>query len=101
MIRKLLLFMRLLVRLNALMAQGAKSDRLTLELILEREYVAAPQIAPDSSNIIYTRRWTDKINDRFESEIWIMNAGGSRNRFLTKGGNAVWSPDGKQIAFNN
>lgn len=72
-----------------------------MELILDREYVAAPQIAPDSSNIIYTRRWTDKINDRFESEIWIMNADGSRNRFLTKGGNAVWSPDGKRIAFNN
>ena len=44
-----------------------------------------PQLSPDGSQIIYTRGWIDKMNDRRESALWIMNADGSRNRFLAKG----------------
>ena len=38
----------------------AASDRLTLDLYLEYETVSDPQISPDGSQIIYTRRWIDK-----------------------------------------
>ena len=99
MARKLAWLFGLLLLAATAAAQAGKSDRLTLDLLLDWEYVAGPQISPDGSQIIYTRRWTDKVNDRFESELWIMNADGSRNRFLTKGGNAVWSPDGKRVAY--
>ena len=75
------------------------SDRLTLEKYLELETVGNPQLSPDGRQIIYTRGWIDKINDRRESSVWIMNADGSRNRFLVKGSNATWSPTGDRIAY--
>jgi dipeptidyl aminopeptidase/acylaminoacyl peptidase len=83
----------------ALVAQPAASDRLTLDLYLEWERAGSPQMAPDGRQIVYTRGWVDKVNDRWESSLWIMNADGARNRFLTEGSGALWSPDGTRIAF--
>ncbi len=80
-------------------AQQIAHDRLTLDHYLEMESVADPQISPDGSQVIYTRRWVDKINDRRESALWIMNADGSKNRYLTDGSSARWSPDGTRIAY--
>jgi dipeptidyl aminopeptidase/acylaminoacyl peptidase len=89
----------LLAGAGPLAAQSPRSDRLTLDLYLEWEGVADPQISPDGRQIIYTRRWVDKLNDRWESSLWIMDANGARNRFLTDGSSARWSPTGDRIAF--
>ena len=74
-------------------------DRLTVELFLDWEYVSSPQVSPDGTQIIYARRWTDKVNDKYESDVWIVNADGSKNRFLVKGASPQWSPDGKRLAY--
>lgn len=66
---------------------------------LDFEQVTDPQISPDGSQIIYTRRWVDQKADRWSSALWIMDADGSRHRFLQKGSNARWSPDGDRILF--
>jgi dipeptidyl aminopeptidase/acylaminoacyl peptidase len=80
-------------------AGAPRTNRLTLDTYLEMETVADPQISPDGSQIIYTRGWIDKVNDRRESALWIMNADGTRNRFLVKGSGARWSPSGDRIAY--
>jgi len=83
-------------------AQEKPSDTLlTVNHYLDYETVADVQIAPDGARIIYARRFVNKQLDRFESALWIMNADGSENRFLTKGSSPKWSPDGTRIAFIN
>jgi dipeptidyl aminopeptidase/acylaminoacyl peptidase len=83
-----------------LRAQETASDTLlTVNHYLDWEQVAEPQISPDGSQIVYTRRWVNKIEDRWDAGLWIMNADGSKNRFLVKGSNARWSPDGTRIAY--
>ena len=67
--------------------QEIRSDTLfTTEKYLNFEQVGDPQISPDGSQIIYARRYVDKMNDRWETALWIMNVDGTKNRFLVKGG---------------
>ena len=84
----------------ALAAQGASTTRrLQLADYLDWEQVSEPRLSPDGGRVIYARRVIDKLNDRWESSLWIMNADGTKNRFLVKGGGAEWSPDGSRIAY--
>jgi dipeptidyl aminopeptidase/acylaminoacyl peptidase len=77
----------------------AQNRKLTLEQYLDFQEVQDPQISPDGKQIVFTRRWIDKVNDKWESALWVMNADGSRQRFLTKGSGARWSWDGTRIAY--
>ena len=86
-------------------AQDSAMRTIDLEMYLDLESVSNPQIAPDGSEIVYTRGWVDKMNDRRESSIWIMNADGSNPQRVTFRGShnqtPAWCPDPNRplIAF--
>ena len=64
-------------------AQQHQPDTLfTVAKYLDYEQVADPQISPDGSQVVYTRRYVNKMEDRWDASLWIMNSDGSRNRFL-------------------
>ena len=75
------------------------STKLALEQYLEWETVSSPRLSPDGKQIIYGRRWADKMNDRWETTQWIMNVDGTKNRVLMNGGPVEWSPDGSRVAY--
>jgi dipeptidyl aminopeptidase/acylaminoacyl peptidase len=93
----LLGFLSLALRVDA--ADSGTAGRFTVGQYLDLQSASAPQISPDGSQILYTRRMINKQEDRFQSALWIVDSDGSHHRFLAKGGGAVWSADGKSIAF--
>src|SRR5262245_19619882 len=81
-------------------AQERRSpDRLTTDHYMDLERVSDAQIAPDGSRIIYTRQHVNTLEDKWDSELWIVNTDGTQNRFFVKGGGARWSPDGKRVLY--
>ncbi|HMF92914.1 MAG TPA: S9 family peptidase [Vicinamibacterales bacterium] len=72
---------------------------LTTEHYLDWERVSDAQISPDGSRIVYTRQAVNKLEDKWESALWLLNGDGSQHRFLVKGSNGRWSPDGKRLLY--
>ena len=54
---------------------------------------ADPRFSPDGKQILYTT-----LRGGFP-ELWLMNRDGANARFVTKGGQANWSPSGDAIVF--
>jgi dipeptidyl aminopeptidase/acylaminoacyl peptidase len=84
---------------TAVSEETHSATRLTNDHYFDLERVSNPQISPDGARIVYTRQQANKIEDRWDSLLWIMNSDGSQNRFLAKGSSPRWSSDGKRILY--
>lgn len=88
-----------LAALNLSAQETRSATRLTNDHYFDFERVSNAQISPDGARIVYTRQQVNKLEDRWDSSLWIVNADGSQNRFLTKGSTPRWSSDGKRILY--
>jgi len=57
-----------------------RSDRLTAMDVFNLQYAGDPQISPDGKRIVYVRQFSDLLNDKHESNLWMISADGSENR---------------------
>ena len=87
--------------LSIIFAQGQEKTRLSLEHYKNYEWTSNPTLSPDGEQILYSRTWINLVDDKRETDLWIMNKDGSTNRFFLKGSSGKWSPDGSKIAFTN
>jgi dipeptidyl aminopeptidase/acylaminoacyl peptidase len=71
--------------------------------IFELEWASSPELSPDGRQVVYLRNHFDKLNDRRRGHLWLLDIERNTHQPLTTGragdGPALWSPDGKRIAW--
>ena len=75
---------------------------ITIEDLLKIKYVEDPKISPDGQWIAYVVMRSNKMEKRYDRDIYIVASDGSQTIRLTRSGNNTsprWSPDGSQLAF--
>jgi dipeptidyl aminopeptidase/acylaminoacyl peptidase len=75
----------------------------TPEVLFDLQFLDAVAPSPDGSRAVYEIKTIDKEKDEYESHLWLIPLAGGEPRRLTQGEHknfgAVWSPDGKAVAF--
>ena len=83
--------------------KGDDTRRFTAERVFELEYADDPQISPDGSTIVYTRKSMDKFADQVVSDLWTIDTRSGSHRPLVSGegssSSVRWSPNGDRLIY--
>lgn len=80
-------------------SNAQEKERLSLDHYADYEWTSSPQLSPDGKQVLYNRTWINLVDDKRETDLWMINTDGTMNRFFIHGSNGRWSPDGTKIAF--
>ena len=78
---------------------GQEKIKLSLEHYKNYEWTSNPSLSPNGEQILYSRSWINLVDDKRETDLWIMDKNSTNNRFFLNGSNGKWSPDGRRVAF--
>lgn len=96
------LFYVILLLLIGFQAYTQKQEFSYLD-VFKLEYVSDPQIAPNSSRIVYRRMGFDIMKDKADGNLWMINSDGSGHQKLSSREESEhsprWSPNGDRITF--
>ncbi len=93
----------IVVLVSIAVPHAQKPRVLDADSFMDMETLSDPAISRDGSHVVFTREWTDKVKDQSRSNLWMVDADGSRVRELTSGSwrdsSPVWALDGTRVAF--
>ncbi|MFN2631904.1 MAG: prolyl oligopeptidase family serine peptidase [Thermoanaerobaculia bacterium] len=82
---------------------AAQSRTITEKDLLAFKWVADPRISPDGQSVAYVLVTVNEKEDRYDTSVWLVPAGGAAEpRRLTAGPRDTsprWSPDSRTLAF--
>jgi dipeptidyl aminopeptidase/acylaminoacyl peptidase len=95
---------RLLVVLAALPSAAlSAATPPSIDQIVSLQSVSRPEVSPDGRHVVYEKSEADWNENAYVTQLWLANVDTGRSVQLTRGkkssDNALWSPDGRWVAF--
>jgi dipeptidyl aminopeptidase/acylaminoacyl peptidase len=85
--------------------QAASQRPMEIDDLFQAKRLSDPQISPDGRWVAYTVTAVDQVENRTDSDVWLVPAQGGEPRRLTNSPkqdrHPRWSPDGKWIVFES